>query len=138
MISILFYHFTSIHCSVYHTVQNLFLTEQIKQQNRDQSQQIGCKGQVIICSELRLEIKLRQRQNITTHMPDSIITREASLRHSGSGAVGTALHCMHGLHHRKNNTPVSFPCSCPSTLQASSVQENISDIRNTEEDSIGI
>lgn len=50
--------------AVYNTVQNLLLTDNIEDQDRQQRQQIGRKCQVVVCTELCLESQLCQRQRI--------------------------------------------------------------------------
>ena len=50
--------------AVYHTIDDLFLAEYIEDNDGNQRQQIGCKGQIIVCSELCLERQLCQRQRI--------------------------------------------------------------------------
>src|SRR5699024_7287610 len=73
-------------------------------------QQVRCKGQVVVCAELGLEIQLCQRQCV----------------HIGTGQDNQRSHniipctkssqdcycCMHGFHNREDNAPVSFPCGC--------------------------
>ena len=55
-ITILFY------STVYNAVEDLFLAYQIEDQDRNQGQQVRCKGQVVVCAELGLEVQLCQRQ----------------------------------------------------------------------------
>ena len=39
-----------INSTVYNAVEDLFLAYQIEDQDRDQGQQVRCKGQVVVCA----------------------------------------------------------------------------------------
>ena len=50
--------------SIHHAIQNMFLTDQIKDQDWQKCQQVRSKCQIVVRSKLCLEIKLCKRQCI--------------------------------------------------------------------------
>ena len=79
--------------SIYHTIQDLFLADNVEDQNGDQGQQIGRERQVIVGSKLGLEVQLRQRQRILSGscmMINGVITSF----HTARAVIMATVACM--------------------------------------------
>ena len=106
------------HSAVYNSVNYLFLADNIEDNNRYQRQQIGSKRQIIVCTELRLECQLCQRQRV---LPASaMITRGVITSFHTARAVITATVACMGFIIGKIIFQKVRHVLAPSTLAASS------------------
>ena len=94
-------------CAVDDTVDDLFLREQIEDQHRQEGEQVRCKCEVIVGTELRLEGQLRERQGV-----HSAAGHDDQGRHDVvPGAEGGQDRDggVHRFHERENDFPVRRP-----------------------------